>query len=73
MHVAHVGDSRCYILRNGRLSLVTKDQSLVNQLIEAGQLRPHIGSRYPLEEAAAALQALKEGRVIGKAMVDIGT
>ncbi len=38
LFIGQVGDSRCYILRNGRLSLVTKDQSLVNQLIEAGQL-----------------------------------
>ena len=36
--VGQVGDSRCYILRDGRLTLITKDQSLVNQLIEAGQL-----------------------------------
>jgi len=33
-----VGDSRAYLLRNGRLIQVTRDQSLVNQLIEAGQL-----------------------------------
>ena len=36
--VGQVGDSRCYIMRDGRLTLITKDQSLVNQLIEAGQL-----------------------------------
>jgi protein phosphatase len=35
---AQVGDSRGYILRNGILTQVTRDQSLVNQLIEAGQL-----------------------------------
>ena len=35
---AQVGDSRGYILRNGVLTQVTRDQSLVNQLIEAGQL-----------------------------------
>ncbi|MCC6557314.1 MAG: Stp1/IreP family PP2C-type Ser/Thr phosphatase [Polyangiaceae bacterium] len=33
-----VGDSRAYILRGDRLVQVTRDQSLVNQLIEAGQL-----------------------------------
>jgi protein phosphatase len=33
-----VGDSRAYILREDRLVQVTRDQSLVNQLIEAGQL-----------------------------------
>jgi serine/threonine protein phosphatase PrpC len=38
LFVAQVGDSRCYVLREGRLAQVTRDQSLVNQLIEAGQL-----------------------------------
>ena len=35
---AQVGDSRAYLLRGGQLVQVTRDQSLVNQLIEAGQL-----------------------------------
>jgi PPM family protein phosphatase len=38
LFVAQVGDSRAYILRNGQLVQVSRDQSLVNQLIEAGQL-----------------------------------
>ena len=35
---AQVGDSRGYLLRQGQLVQLTRDQSLVNQLIEAGQL-----------------------------------
>ena len=35
---AQVGDSRGYILRGDALVQLTRDQSLVNQLIEAGQL-----------------------------------
>ncbi len=35
---AQVGDSRGYLLRGGQLVQLTRDQSLVNQLIEAGQL-----------------------------------
>jgi protein phosphatase len=35
---AQVGDSRGYVLRGDILTQVTRDQSLVNQLIEAGQL-----------------------------------
>src|ERR1700722_1017232 len=35
---AQVGDSRGYLLREGNLVQLTRDQSLVNQLIEAGQL-----------------------------------
>jgi PPM family protein phosphatase len=38
LFVAQVGDSRCYVLRRGNLVQITRDQSLVNQLIEAGQL-----------------------------------
>lgn len=38
LFVAQVGDSRCYVLRDGELTQVSRDQSLVNQLIEAGQL-----------------------------------
>jgi protein phosphatase len=38
LFLAQVGDSRAYVLRSGSLVQVTRDQSLVNQLIEAGQL-----------------------------------
>jgi PPM family protein phosphatase len=38
LFVAQVGDSRAYILRDQELVQITRDQSLVNQLIEAGQL-----------------------------------
>lgn len=38
LFLAQVGDSRAYVYREGALVQVTRDQSLVNQLIEAGQL-----------------------------------
>src|SRR5690606_19240084 len=38
LFLGQVGDSRGYILRGEELVQVTRDQSLVNQLIEAGQL-----------------------------------
>src|ERR1700755_5765 len=38
LFVAQVGDSRAYLLRGQTLVQITRDQSLVNQLIEAGQL-----------------------------------
>lgn len=36
--LAQIGDSRCYLIRNGRVALVTHDQSLVWQLVEAGHI-----------------------------------
>jgi protein phosphatase len=38
LFLGQVGDSRGYLLRGDRLVQVTRDQSLVNQLVEAGQL-----------------------------------
>ncbi len=34
IHVAHVGDSRCYRLREGLLELLTSDHSLLNDVLE---------------------------------------
>jgi len=56
LFVGQVGDSRCYIMRNGQLSLITKDQSLVNQLIEAGQLTEDEAEAF--EHSNIILQAL---------------
>jgi protein phosphatase len=34
MHVGHVGDSRCYRLRDGHLELLTQDHSLLSDVLE---------------------------------------
>ena len=36
--VAHVGDSRCYLLRDGRIHQVSEDHSLVNEQVKAGAI-----------------------------------
>jgi protein phosphatase len=38
--VAHVGDSRCYLLRDGKIYQVSEDHSLVNEQIKAGAISP---------------------------------
>ncbi len=54
--LGQVGDSRAYILRGERLVQVTRDQSLVNQLIEAGQLTEEEAENF--EHSNIILQAL---------------
>jgi PPM family protein phosphatase len=38
--VAHVGDSRCYLVRRGRIYQVSEDHSLVNEQLKAGAITP---------------------------------
>jgi PPM family protein phosphatase len=43
----HVGDSRAYLLRDGRLEQLTRDHSLVAELERSGQLSPEAAEQHP--------------------------
>jgi PPM family protein phosphatase len=43
---AHLGDSRVYRLRKGSLQLLTKDHSLLNNLLDAGKIKDEKDFKY---------------------------
>jgi serine/threonine protein phosphatase PrpC len=45
--IGHVGDSRAYRLRRGRLEQVTEDHSLVADLVRSGRLTPEEADTHP--------------------------
>jgi protein phosphatase len=45
--IGHVGDSRAYVLRDGRLSQLTQDHSLVAELVRSGRLSPEEAGSHP--------------------------
>lgn len=38
IHIAHVGDSRAYLIRQNKIEQVTEDHSVVTQLLKAGKI-----------------------------------
>jgi protein phosphatase len=43
----HVGDSRAYLIRDGRMEQVTEDHSLVNELMKSGKLSREEAEAHP--------------------------
>ncbi len=47
VHLAHVGDSRAYRLREGRIDRMTRDHTVVQDEIDAGRLTPAMARMLP--------------------------
>jgi serine/threonine protein phosphatase PrpC len=46
-YVAHVGDSRCYLLRKGKMQQVTNDHSIVGEMVRSGIISDEDARTHP--------------------------
>ena len=46
-HIAHVGDSRAYLISDDSIEQITRDHSLIQRLIELDQLTPEEAAEHP--------------------------
>ena len=47
--IAHAGDSRAYIISGGKITQVTKDHSLVQQMLDSGQITKSEFEHHPIK------------------------
>jgi PPM family protein phosphatase len=47
VNIGHVGDSRAYLIRDGKLEQLTEDHSLVAELVRSGRLSPEEADSHP--------------------------
>jgi serine/threonine protein phosphatase PrpC len=68
--VGHVGDSRTYHLHEGRMLQLTRDQTLVNRLVELGTLTPEEAETHPrrneLQQAIGGQPDVEPGLYAGR-------
>jgi PPM family protein phosphatase len=54
LYYAHIGDSRLYLFRAGKLRAVTRDHSLVSRLVETGIIRAEDADNHPQKHVLTA-------------------
>ena len=54
MNVVQVGDSRCYVLQDGKLRLVTRDQTVAQMLVDEGSMKASQLTTSPLHNVLAS-------------------
>ncbi|MDK8464851.1 protein phosphatase 2C domain-containing protein [Marinobacter sp. SS13-12] len=61
-HIAHLGDSRCYLVHEGKLRCLTRDDTVVQNMLEDGSIQPddvpHVPFRNVLTRALGASSSL---------------
>ena len=60
--VAHIGDSRCYILNEAGFSQITEDHSLVNELVRSGEITKEDAENHPRKNVL--LRALGTEKIV---------
>lgn len=61
LHFAHVGDSRLYRLRKGRLEALTEDHSLLNEYLRRGELTAAQARHFPYKNIIVRALGLSPG------------
>jgi serine/threonine protein phosphatase PrpC len=71
LHLAHVGDSRMYLLRDGRLERITTDHTVVEQLVDQGRMTAEDAKIHPQRSILTRALGVDEDIQVDEADVDV--
>ena len=61
MYLAHVGDSRAYVLEKGELRQLTHDHSVVQELVDSGVITQEEAERHPEKNVITRALGVEDG------------
>lgn len=70
-HVAHVGDSRAYLLRDGTLQQLTEDHTLVQRMVREGRLTEEEAARHPQRSVLTRALGVDEEIPVDELTLDV--
>jgi PPM family protein phosphatase len=70
-HVAHVGDSRAYMLRDGKLQQLTEDHTLVQRMVREGRLTEQEAHTHPQRSIVTRALGVDENIPIDELTLDL--
>jgi protein phosphatase len=62
--LAHVGDSRAYLMRKDELHLLTRDHTLVQELVDRGVVRPEHAATHPFRHVLTRYLGRGRGDIV---------
>lgn len=71
-YIAHAGDSRAYVLRNGEITQVTTDHSMVQDLLSRGKITSEEAEHHPNKNIITRAVGVDKSIDIDFAQIDLG-
>jgi protein phosphatase len=71
IRLAHVGDSRAYLLRDGALRMLTDDHTLVNRMVKEGEITEREAERHPQRSVLTRALGVEGSVQVDQATVDV--
>jgi len=71
VEIGHIGDSRAYLYREGNLEQLTRDHSLVAEMVASGELRPEEAAAHPFRSVITRALGLESAVAVDRVRRDL--
>jgi protein phosphatase len=71
VRLVHVGDSRCYLLRDGELHMLTKDHTVVAKMVEEGEITAAEAENHPHRNIVTRVLGVESNVEVDEGILDL--